>query len=255
MPRAESYEAFLTRALSRWPGPLSVDWIRLESHTYSSSDQEHIARGYQTFEQVLAGHSLDGLILTGAPVEELAYEAVTYWPELSQILLEARRKIAGTLGLCWGGMALGKLLGFEKHRLEKKLFGVFENRNLRPEGGLLTNEDEWFCCAHSRHAGLADQDLEAGRAAGELRLLAHASDTGYSIFETADQRFVGHLGHPEYEPARLVEEFRRDSALGRTDVGAPRNIDLAAPIDTWGSHRTGFFKAWLARLARARTQV
>jgi homoserine O-succinyltransferase len=255
MPKAESYEGYLTRPLSRWPGVLELSWIRLESHSYSSSDQQHIARAYRTFGQVTAKAPLDGLILTGAPVEELAYEAVTYWPELTQILVEARRVIPSTLGLCWGGMALGKLLGIEKQPLPHKLFGVFANRTLDRERGLLAGGEERFWCAQSRHSGLADETLEWARNAGDMRLLAHGDDTGYSIFETPDGRYVAHLGHPEYEPSRLVEEWRRDASLGRTDVGVPRNLDLAAPVDTWRSHRTGFFARWLTRLAEAETRT
>jgi homoserine O-succinyltransferase len=252
MPRAEEYEPLLLRPLSRWPGPLEVCFIRLESHGYSSSDRDHIARDYRTFGQVLAEGPLDGLILTGAPVEELAFHQVTYWTELTRILTHARRSLASTLGLCWGGMAVARLLGIDKQPLPAKLFGVFESQNLVPGEGLLAGADDRFWCAQSRHSGLADAELERARDAGLVRLLAHGGETGYGIFETPDHRLVAHLGHPEYEPARLLEEWKRDSALGRTDVGPPRNVDLSAPVNTWRSHSTGFFSRWLSLLLEAR---
>jgi homoserine O-succinyltransferase/O-acetyltransferase len=252
MPRAENYEPYLVRPLSRSALPVSVVWIRLESHTYSSSDQDHILQDYRTYEQATANLPLDGLILTGAPVEELQYHQVTYWSELTQILAHARDNVHGTLGLCWGAMALAKQLEIDKRTLPRKLFGVFENRNLAPDDGLLAGADDRFWCAHSRHSGIGDSALEHARDAGLVRLLSHASDTGYSLFETPGHRYVMHLGHPEYEPSRLIEEWRRDASLGRTDVAAPENFDVHAPINRWRSHCTGLFSRWLSFLHAAR---
>jgi homoserine O-succinyltransferase len=250
MPRAESYEAYLSRPLARAPLPVQPIWIRLESHVYSSSDRDHIMRSYRTFDEVSAPAGLDGLILTGAPVEELPFEDVTYWPELSRILARARHEIPSTLGLCWGGLALAKQLGIDKQRFARKLFGVFRDRNLTPNEGVLGDADDWFWCAHSRHSGIADRELERARDAGAVRLLSHGADTGYSIFESADRRFVMHLGHPEYEPSRLVEEWERDARLGRADVEAPKNFDLDQPANLWRSHRSGLFSRWLALIAQ-----
>lgn len=252
MPRAESYEPYLLGPLVRSAWPLEVVWIRLQSHTYSSSDGDRIAHHYMTFEQALARRPLDGLILTGAPVEELPFHQVTYWPELTQILVRARAEIASTLGLCWGGMALAKQLDIDKRVLPRKLFGVFENLNLSPGRGLLGGGDDRFWCAQSRHSGIADRELERARDAGLVDLLSHSTEAGYSIFETPDHRYVMHLGHPEYEPARLVEEWNRDAQLGRTDVQAPRNFDLASPVNNWRSHCSVLFSQWLAAIAAAR---
>jgi homoserine O-succinyltransferase len=255
MPRAQSYEADLVRPLSRAPFEVTPVWIRLESHVYSSSDRDHIRARYCPYGSASAAGPLDGLILTGAPVEELPYDRVTYWAELSEILAHAQGAVRSTLGLCWGGLALARRLGLEKRAFERKLFGVFQNRNLAPEEGLLAGGDDRFWCAQSRHSGIDDGVLERARAAGLVRLLSHAPDTGYSIFASPDDRLVMHLGHPEYEPARLVEEWRRDVELGRTDVQAPRNLDLLAPSNTWRSHCTGFFGRWLGLLAGARARA
>lgn len=250
MPRVEDYESYVARPLLEAPMPIELVWVRLNTHVYLSSDAAHIRARYVDFDEALRRGRLDALVLTGAPVEELPYEAVHYWPELEQLLRVARREVPTTLGICWGGMALGKLLGLEKQRFERKLFGVFESRPLDVTGGLLAGSDDRFWCAHSRHSGIDARDLEAASRAGDVRLLAHGDEAGYSLFESADGRFVAHLGHPEYEPARLVHEWERDRALGRADVEPPRHFDPERPQHLWRSHRRHFFWRWLERAAR-----
>jgi len=247
MPRAETYEANLLRPLARAPVAVEPVWIRLGSHVYSSSNVRHIARRYVTFEQATST-PLDGLILTGAPVEELPFEEVHYWPELVAILLQARRTIPSTLGLCWGGLALAKQLEIDKQLFSKKLFGVYRNRNLDPEAGVLADSDELFWCAHSRHSGIRDDVLERAAADGRVDLLSHAPETGYSIFRSRDRRYLMHLGHPEYDAQRLALEWERDRSLGRTDVEPPRNFDPASPKAVWGSHCETLFSRWLESL-------
>ena len=249
MPRAETYEANLLGPLARASSLVEPVWIRLESHGYGSSDARHIERRYVTFERAASASSLDGLILTGAPVEDLPFEEVHYWSELEAILREARRTIPSTLGLCWGGLALAKQLDIEKQSFSKKLFGVYRNRSFAAGGGLLTGGQERFWCAHSRHSGIRDEVLERAAEDGRVNLLSHAPETGYSIFQSRDRRYLAHLGHPEYDPQRLVFEWERDRALGRADVAPPVNFDPEAPQDQWRSHRTTFFSRWLASLA------
>src|ERR1700722_6510280 len=176
MPRAETYEANLLRPLARAPSVVEPIWIRLTSHVYGSSDALHIARRYLTFEQATSASQLDGLILTGAPVEELPFEDVRYWPELDAILRQARRTIPSTLGLCWGGLALAKQLDIDKQLFPKKLFGVYRNRNLAPEASLLGDRDDLFWCAHSRHSGIRADVLERAAANGRVNLLSHAPE-------------------------------------------------------------------------------
>jgi homoserine O-succinyltransferase/O-acetyltransferase len=232
MPRAETYEANLTRPLARAPLAVEPVWIRLGSHVYSSSNVRHIARRYVTFEQATSTLPLDGLILTGAPVEELPFEEVHYWPELVAILQQARRTIPSTLGLCWGGLALAKQLEIDKQIFPKKLFGVYRNRTLNPEAGVLGDSDELFWCAHSRHSGIRDDVLERA-------------------FRSSDHRYLMHLGHPEYDAQRLAFEWARDRSLGRTDVEPPRNFDPASPKAVWLSHCETLFSRWLASLRQA----
>jgi homoserine O-succinyltransferase/O-acetyltransferase len=249
MPRAETYEPYLLRPLARALVRVSPVWIRLRSHQYASSDASHIERTYVTFEQAVASGPVDGLVLTGAPVEELAFEEVRYWDELSEILAFCRVHVASALGICWGGLALARQLGIEKQRFEKKLFGVFQNAVLDADHPVLGGSDDVFWCTHSRHSGIDSMVLEQARDSGSVRLLSHGPETGYSIFESADRRFLMHLGHPEYEAARLVHEWERDSALRRPDVDAPAHFDLGRPVNVWRSHCNDLFSRWLHRLA------
>lgn len=245
MPKAEEYEFSILQPLGRSIIQIEPLWIRLESHAYASSNQEHVRELYLTFEQAIRRAPLDGLVLTGAPIEELPYEQVRYWNELRAILTFAHRNVASTLGICWGGLALAKILEIEKDLLPKKLFGVFQNRSLVREHPITGDTDDVFFCPQSRHAGIRSETLERAQVDGVVRLLSFSVETGYTIFESADRRFLMHLGHPEYEPGRLVFEYRRDAAAGRADVDPPRNLDLDEPVNTWRSHRNEFFSQWV----------
>lgn len=253
MPRLEAYEPLLDEPFARARVPVERVYIRLETHGYTSSDREHLARRYQTFAAALESGPLDGLVLTGAPVEDIDFEDVHYWPELSGILRRARSTIASTLGLCWGGMALAKLLGVDKLRYPQKLFGVYSHARV-DASPVIDAQPDGFLCAHSRHAGIADAELERAAAAGVVRLLGHAPATGYTLFETPDHRFVAHLGHPEYVAERLVFEYERDRALGRTDVPVPHNFDPEQPVTSWHAHRERLLDSWLAILSEARAR-
>jgi homoserine O-succinyltransferase/O-acetyltransferase len=255
MPRAETYEPYLLRPLERVLLPVEPVWIRLASHQYASSDITRIRSSYVTFEEALNEKGLDALVLTGAPVEELPFEQVHYWPELSELLRFCSRNVTSTLGLCWGGLALAKQLGLEKHSFPKKLFGVFQNRYLSPEHVITGGSDDAFWCAHSRHSGVPDRELEAARDAGVVSLLSHGADTGYTLFESVDHRFVMHLGHPEYEASRLVHEWERDTSLGRVDVEPPRNFDPRQPQNNWRSHCNELFSQWLRFVDQARART
>jgi homoserine O-succinyltransferase len=245
MPKAESYEFSLLHPLGRSILQVEPEWIRLETHSYSTSNRSHIRNLYVTFEEALARRPLDGLLLTGAPIEEIPYEHVHYWHELVEILRFARRSIPSTLGICWGGMALAKLLDIEKVPLASKLFGVYQNEYLSPEHNIVGDTDDVFWCPQSRCSGVDSKALEQARDDGLVRLLSYASTTGYTIFESFDQRYLMHLGHPEYSPERLLFEFHRDTSEGRHGAKAPENLDLARPVNVWRSHRNEFFSQWL----------
>ncbi|MGD0590716.1 MAG: homoserine O-succinyltransferase [Bacteroidota bacterium] len=245
MPKGETYEPYVLYPLSRSIIQIEPVWIRLHSHNYKSSDQNHLELFYDYFENAIVYAPLDGLLLTGAPVEEFAYEDVHYWDEITKILLFARQNITSTLGICWGGMALAKMLGIEKEMYQEKLFGAFETRNLDRSHFVSGELDDIFWCVQSRHSGISDKVLEEESARGSVNLLAHSENGGYTIFESVDHRYLMHLGHPEYEAQRLVEEYHRDVSLGRKDVSPPANIDLEKPINRWRSHGLEFFAQWV----------
>jgi homoserine O-succinyltransferase len=245
MPQAERYELSLLAPLGRSVLQIEPIWIRLETHKYTSTDQSHLDKLYVTFEEAVSHQKLDGLIVTGAPVEEIPFEQVTYWEEILRILRYAHRNAASTLGLCWGALAIAKFLGMEKEIFPKKLFGVFETVNLDRSHRVTGDMDDVFWCPQSRHSGIPDAVLEEQRDKGKIRLLAYSKDAGYVIFESADQRFLMHLGHLEYEPSRLVEEYKRDLAAGKKNVEAPKNVNLEAPVNVWRAHGNEFFSQWI----------
>ena len=250
MPKLEAYEENLLAPLAEHDTLVEPVLIRLHTHGYGSSDHRHLDSFYREFDEVLAEAPLDGLILTGAPVEELPFEEVHYFRELEKILGYARTHIAMTLGLCWGGMVIGKLAGIEKCTLPRKLFGVFDDRVMVEQHDLF--EGRSFPCAHSRHSGAIEDDVDAAARDGRIRLLSRGEQSGTSMFETPDGRFVAHLGHPEYNGERIAYEWERDRNLGRRDVHPPENFDPAWPVTTWRNHRRALFggmirRAWLVR--------
>jgi homoserine O-succinyltransferase len=249
MPKLETYEPLLLEPLARSTHVVEPVRIRLESHDYTSSDPSHLGRYYRPFADVIAEAPLDGLILSGAPVEELEFADVHYWRELSGILDYAKSHIQSTLGLCWGGLALAHLLGVPKVVLPQKIFGVFDNRVLDARDPITHGQREIFPCAHSRHSTIDDAELEKAASDGRVRLLSHAPETGYSLFESTDRRFVMHLGHPEYVAERIAFEWKRDQSLGRSDVKPPHHFDADAPVTSWHDHRESLFGSWIDYVA------
>ena len=243
MPLGKQYEFNLLHPLGLSPLQIEPIWIRLKSHSYRTWDLEHLKNLYVHWEEAMSPTPLDGLIITGAPVEHLPFEEVHYWKELVNLIEEARLKCASTVGLCWAGFAMAYMAGVEKENFNKKLFGVYPMRSLVPSHSLMGTQDDEFFCPQSRHAGLPDIEMEKAEQKGKLRLLAHGEKVGYTIFETPDQRQLMHLGHPEYNVDRLKSEMERDKK--RRDVPPPENFDLTKSNTSWRSHRNLLFQQWL----------
>lgn len=240
MPKAEEYEFNLLFPLGRSILQIVPVWIRLQSHNYTHAAQDHLEDNYVSYDKAVKQGALDGLILTGAPVEEKPFEEVHYWDEIRGILRHARREVCSTLGICWGGLALARHIGIEKVNVKRKLFGLYETKNLVPNHPITGGLDDVFWNPQSRHAGIPDPVLERAARRNKVRLLAHSGKAGYTIFETPDHRFVMHLGHHEYNANRLVTEANRDRKHGRKDVGPPLNFDLTNPTNRWRANRNEF---------------
>jgi len=244
MPLGEKYEFNILHPLGLSVLQLEPIWIRLESHNYKSWEPKHVDDIYVTYEEAMRDQPLDGLILTGAPVETIDFEDVYYWEEIKTILSDARKNIPSTLGLCWAGFVMAYLEGVKKLNYDHKLFGVFELKNLAPDHPIIGELDDVFFCPQSRHAGMPDEAMEEASESGRIKLLAYGPEAGYSIFSTTDDRFIAHTGHPEYNATRLAEEAKRDH--GNPEVPAPVNFDFNNPINLWRSHRNTFFAQWVS---------
>ena len=244
MPLGEKYEFNILHPLGLSVLQLEPVWIRLESHSYKSWEPKHVADIYVTYKEAMRDQSLDGLILTGAPVETVDFEDVYYWEEIKTILSDARKNIPSTLGLCWAGFVMAYLEGVKKINYDHKLFGVFELKNLAPDHPIMGELDDVFFCPQSRQAGMPDEAMEEASESGRLKLLAYGPEAGYSIFSTTDERFIAHTGHPEYNATRLAEEAKRDH--GNPEVPAPANFDFNNPLNLWRSHRNTFFAQWVS---------
>ncbi|WP_035383529.1 homoserine O-succinyltransferase [Ferriphaselus sp. R-1] len=246
MPTKIATETQLLRLLGNTPLQVEVVLLRTASYEAKNVAVEHLLNHYQTFDEVREQH-FDGLIITGAPVELLDFEAVDYWPELKQILDWADSHVQSTLHLCWGAQAgLYHRHGIQKYTLPRKMFGIFEHSSLYPEQPLLHGFDETFFAPHSRHTEIRLDDLLK---VDGLRVLANSAAAGVHIVCSKDNRHIYVTGHPEYDPLTLLGEYSRDRARG-LKIHLPENYfydnDPEQPVQVrWRSHANLLFANWL----------
>ena len=248
MPLKITTETDLIRLLSNTPLQIDVTFMKLKSHTSKNTPIEHMRQFYVAFDE-LQHRKFDGLIITGAPVEELSFENVNYWPEIKQIFEWARTHVTSTLYICWAAQAaLYYFHGINKTSLDKKLFGIFK-QNIEKEHEnipLFRGFDSTFNMPHSRHTGNDKQDILNCK---DVTLLAGADKTGPSIIMARNGREIYITGHLEYNPDTLDAEYRRD--LGkRDDVEMPENYYLnddpnQGPVVTWRAHANLFYHNWI----------
>lgn len=211
MPTKIATETQLARLLANSPLQVQLTLLHTASHAASHVPGEHMEAFYKTFDEI-RGERFDGMIITGAPVEQMPFEEVDYWPELCQIMDFTRTNVYSTLHVCWGAQAaLYHHFGIGKRPLPEKMFGIFPHRVTRPSNPLVRGFDEEFWAPHSRHTGIDEEQVKACK---DLRVLAESDEAGIYLMSTDSGRQIFVTGHPEYERLTLDAEYRRDVAKG-----------------------------------------
>lgn len=246
MPIKITTETDLIRLLSNTPLQIEVCFMKLRSHTPSHTPIEHMMMFYRDFEE-LRKQKFDGMIITGAPVEQMEYEQVKYWDEITEIFQWARNHVTSTLYICWAAQAgLYYYYGVPKHQLDRKMFGIYEQDILYPRLPIFRGFDDKFMMPQSRHSEIRRADIEKH---DELMLIAESPQSGVSIVMARGGREFFITGHLEYAPNTLDNEYKRDRDI-RSDVSVPynyyRNDDPAqGPKVTWRAHANLFYSNWI----------
>ncbi len=246
MPLKITTETDLIRLLSNTPLQLEISFMKLRSHTPKNTPIEHMMMFYRDFEQ-MRKEKYDGMIITGAPVETLDFEKVTYWDEMKDIFAWARTHVTSTLYICWAAQAgLYYHYGIPKYPLRKKMFGIFPQIPLEPQLPIFRGFDDVFQMPHSRHTELHREDILANPA---LTLIAESPDCGVSMVMARNGREFFITGHLEYAPNTLDKEYKRDKDI-RDDVDLPKNYyrdDNPAnePLVTWRAHANLLYSNWI----------
>ena len=246
MPIKITTETDLVRVLSNTPLQLDLTLMKIKSHTSKNTPVEHMRAFYKDFE-LLRHQKFDGMIITGAPVEHLDYEAVTYWDELSDIFAWARTHVTSTLYICWAAQAgLYYHYGVPKHPLSAKMFGIFPQTPLQPSLPIFRGFDDVFQMPHSRHTEIRREDIEAVEG---LAIIAESEESGVCMVMAREGREFFITGHAEYSPLTLDTEYRRDLAKG-LPIAMPRhyyrNDDPdQGPLVSWRAHANLLFTNWL----------
>ena len=246
MPTKIVTETQLLRLLGNTPLQVDVVFLHPQTHTSRNTPEEHLLNFYKTFEDI-KGQKFDGLIITGAPVEHLDFEEVTYWEELKEIMEWSLHNVFSTLHICWGAQAgLYYHHGVPKHPLPEKMFGVFEHKVNRKNVMLLRGFDEDYYAPHSRHTETRREDL-IGK--DELEILSESEEAGVYIVKAKGGRQIYVTGHSEYDPLTLKAEYERDTAKGM-DIKVPKNYfpgddPTKTPMVKWRAHAHLLFANWL----------
>lgn len=246
MPNKAVTETQLLRLVGNTPIQVDVTLLHPGSHVPKHTPPEYLASFYRNFSEARS-ERFDGLIITGAPVERLEYDEVTYWDELTQIMEWSLGNVYSTLHICWGAQAgLYHHFGIPKYPLEEKLTGVFTHRLTQKNVPLFRGFDDEFLAPHSRYTEVRRADIEG---VSGLEILAESEEAGLYALASEDGRQVFVTGHPEYDPATLKSEFERDASKGLVPQ-MPRNYfpeddPSRAPIVKWRSHANLMFANWI----------
>ncbi|MBR5707812.1 MAG: homoserine O-succinyltransferase [Oscillospiraceae bacterium] len=246
MPTKIVTEIQLLRKLSNTPLQIEVEFLRTLSHDAKNTDAEHLEAFYTSFESV-RDRRFDGMIITGAPVEQLDFFDVDYWPELCEIMDWTRENVHSTLHICWGAQAgLFHHYGVKKYDLPKKLSGVYLHTMEKPLSPFFRGFNDEFFVPHSRYTEVRREDIEA---VPELELMSTSKQAGVFAVKSVDNRRIFITGHPEYDADTLALEYKRDLDKG-INPSVPENYFIdddpsKPPRVTWRSHAQLLYNNWL----------
>lgn len=246
MPLKEDTELHLLRSLSNTPLQVNVTFLHTESHESKNTSASHLNQFYKTPAQI-KNKKLDGLIITGAPVENMEFEDVNYWQEIADLMEWSKTNVTSTLHICWGAQAgLYYHYGVKKFILDKKISGIFEHRVMNRKMEILRGFDDVFYAPHSRYTAI---DEEKVRNDERLMVLAESDEAGMYLVKSVDNKQIFVLGHPEYDRMTLDAEYRRDIAKG-LDIAVPKNYypddnPENMPLLTWRANANNLYTNWL----------
>ena len=246
MPIKITTETDFIRILSNTPLQVEIEFMKIKSHTSKNTPVEHMMAFYRDFE-LMRQEKYDGLIVTGAPLEQMDYEEVTYWDELVEVFDWAYHNVQSTCYICWAAQAaLYHFHKVPKYSTNKKVFGVFKHRALQPELPIFRGFDDTFYVPHSRHSELRRVDIEKNP---DLQIISESEDAGVHIVMARDGREFFITGHSEYAPLTLDGEYKRDVAK-RLPIQLPKNYyeddnPAKMPIVRWRAHANLLFANWL----------
>ncbi len=246
MPTKIATETQLLRLLGNSPLQVEITLLHMESHVSKNTPQEHLLAHYQSFEAIRY-QKFDGLIVTGAPVEQMPFEKVDYWQELQQVMDWSETNVFSTFYICWGAQAaLYHRYGVPKYQLNAKMFGVFPHRITNSEAVILRGFDDEFLAPHSRHTEIRAQDIEQ---VPELEILAVSEEAGVYMVASRDGRTIYITGHSEYDPLTLKAEYDRDVSKGlpiHVPINYYPNDDPSKmPVVRWRGHANLLYTNWL----------
>ena len=246
MPVKQDTELQLLRALSNTPLQIAVSFMKMNSHVSLNTPIQHLNQFYKTFDE-LKNNKYDGLIITGAPVEQIPFEEVDYWKELCEIMDWSRSHVFSTFHICWGAQAgLYYHYGLKKVLLPQKLFGVYEHKVMNRKVPLVRGFDDTFLIPHSRHTAVLSEDIHNCSA---LTVLAESEEAGVLLCMAEEGRQIFVMGHPEYDRYTLHNEYMRDKNKG-LPIQMPKNYypgndDTQRPSLQWRSHSNNLYCNWL----------
>lgn len=246
MPVKITTETDLIRLLSNTPLQLEVDFLRMKGHESKNTPEKHMKAFYKTFDQ-LKSHNYDGMIFTGAPVEMLPFEDVTYWKELTEIFDWSKQHVTSSLFICWAAQAgLYHFYGVPKYPLDKKMFGVFKHRNLNDTLAIFRGFDDEYFVPHSRHTEVLESDI---RRVPELDIISKSDDSGVNIVMAQNGRQFFITGHSEYSRYTLDTEYKRDLKK-KLPIEIPvnyypENNAEKEPLMRWRGHANLLISNWL----------